>query len=559
MNDQGYARLRLKIIGTTLAFSLIPLLVLGWVIHRQFNTAYTDKVMGAMTTAVANKRRSIDSFLEERVAQLRTLGQTHSLKDLSSRQVLNDMFHVIQSNTRSYIDLGVIDRAGRHVAYVGPYNLADVNYAGEGWFTEAMLKGQYVSDVFLGFRNFPHFIVAVRCGQGEDAWLLRATIDSEVFNALVQSLRTGKTGDAFLLNRENRLQTPSRFGGGLLEDSGLAPVARFHGERVEELAVGERRMIAGQAWLAGKDWRLVVTEDPDEAMNPLFRAQSVGALALSLVALAIITGTVISTRAIVEKIERADREKASLDASLMQSAKMAALGKLAAGVAHEINNPLTLIMESAGWVGDLLAEEDPAKITGYDEIVSSVRKIEAHVERAKAVTHRMLGFARRLEPEEEDVDVSQLVEQTMTFLQSEALHRDIAIRRDYAPDLPRIRTDTAQVQQVLLNILENAIDAVGRGGTVGLASGRTEDGKGVYLEISDTGPGIPAEALPRIFDPFFTTKGPGEGTGLGLSIAYSIISKIGGTLSARNSERGGAVFTVTLPTGGRDSAAAQEA
>jgi len=550
MAMQEYRRLRWRITATTLAFSLIPLLAMGYVIHRQFSTAYTEKVMTSMASTVANKRRSLDIFLEERVAQLRTLGQTHSYADLAAPGALASMFGVIQANSRSYIDLGVIDAQGRHAAYVGPYKLTGVNYSAEQWFAEAMLKGQYVSDVFLGFRNFPHFIIAVRCGQGDDAWILRATIDSEVFNSLVQSLRTGRTGDAFLINEAGLLQTPSRFGGTVLQESGLPPVNQFHGERVEETSVRGQRLIAGQSWLTRNRWMLVVTEDPDETMSPLFRTRSIGALAMGGVALMIITGTLLTARSMVAKLEASDRERATLDAGLMQSAKMAALGKLAAGVAHEINNPLTLIMESAGWIKDLLTEENPETIANFVEIESAVHKIEDHVERARAVTHRMLGFARRMEPVEEDVDMNHVAEQTLSFLRSEAMHRDIALRRDYAQDLPRISTDTAQVQQVLLNILENAIDAVGRNGTVALASGRTEDGQGVWLRVSDTGPGIPEAYLPRIFDPFFTTKAPGEGTGLGLSIAYSIIRKLGGHLAASNGPQGGAEFTITLPIEG---------
>ncbi len=547
MQEQDYGRLRFKITATTLAFSLLPLFILGWVIHLQFNTAYTDKVMSSMAATVANKRRTIDFFLEERMAQLRTLGQTHSARELTAPGALEQMFRVIQAQSRSYVDLGVIDSQGRHAAYVGPYRLQDVNYSAEGWFAETMMRGQYLSDVFLGFRNFPHIIIAVRCGQGSESWILRATIDSEVFNSLVQSLRTGRSGDAFLVNETGQLQTPSRFGGDVLATLPLDPGGVFHGERVEELVLGENRRIVGQAWLTRTHWLLMVTEDPDEAMSPLFRTRWIGALALATVAGVIILGTVLVTRSTVAKIRRADQERAALDAELMQAGKMAALGKLAAGVAHEINNPLTLIMENAGWIQDLLTEEDPSAIEGFAEIDGAVRKIEQHVERARQVTHRMLGFARRMEPVEEDVDLNHLAEQAISFLQSEATLRDIALERAYDQDLPRISTDTAQVQQVLLNLLDNAIDAVDRNGEVTVSTGATADGQGVWLTVTDDGPGIPEPVLARIFEPFFTTKSPGQGTGLGLSIAYSIIRKLGGELQAANVPGAGASFTITLP------------
>lgn len=548
MDTRGYRRLRLKIIGITISFSLIPLVALGLFLQALFTKTYSDKIAGNLEIMVEDKRKALDSYLDERVAQLKTLAFSHSLEQLKDERYLNYLFTVMQSGSRSLVDLGVIDKNGDHIAYVGPYEqLKTVNYREQEWFQEVMLKGQYLSDVFMGFRKFPHIIIAVMRREGDKFWIIRATIDSNAFDTLVKSVQVGERGDAYLVNREEVLQTPSRFWGPVLSKIALPTANDFSGTRIEERPLGGRNMIVGQAWLTRAKWLLVIMEDPREEFALLSRATSlIFAIVFSGIAL-ILCGTILIARSIVNKLLAADRAKAEFDSALLQSSKMAALGKLAAGVAHEVNNPLTLIRESAGWIKDLLADEDPQKVPHFDEIEKSLNKIEYHVDRAKGVTHRMLGFGRRMEPVQENVSLNMIADQTIKFLENEAMHRNILIDKDFRPDLPETATDTTQMQQVVLNILENAIDAVGKDGTIRVKTEANEDKSELSLAISDTGHGIPKDKLDKIFDPFFTTKKPGEGTGLGLAITYSILQKLGGRIEVSSEVGKGSTFTIYLP------------
>jgi two-component system NtrC family sensor kinase len=550
MDIRQYATLRVKLLLTVLSFSLIPLFALGFFIYDQFSATYTRQVQENLRSAVDNKRHAIDIFIEERVAQLRTLAATHTLSQIRDEQYLAKVFDTMQASSKAFVDIGVIDSKGDHVAYVGPFtNLHEVNYSQSEWFHAVMRSGTYVSNVFLGFRNFPHVIIAVVRREAGSSWTLRATIDSEIFNTLVRNVQVGQNGEAFLVNLDGMLQTPSRGAGGAMTKADMPAPVRFSGVRVEETRIGGRPFIAGSAWLELAPWLLVVGVDPAEAMSPLFTTHSFVIGMVIAGALVIFTGAYLVARHITRTLMAAEQDKAALDASLMQSGKMAALGKLAAGIAHEVNNPLTLIRESAGWLKDLLAEEDAAKIGNYQEMLSAADKIEQHVDRAKKVTHRMLGFARRMEPVRENVDLSRLAEQTAQFLENEALYRNIVITKFFAEDLPVVVSDTAQIQQVVLNILENAIDAIGKDGAITLTTTLDEKTGRVVLDIADTGPGIPLENLSRIFDPFFTTKSVGEGTGLGLSIAYNIVEKLGGHLSVHSEVGKGTTFSVALPVG----------
>ncbi len=547
MERDSYKRLRLKIIGATLGFSFVPLALMAITFYAKLESTYFNKVNANLRNLAENKKETIDLFLNERISQLTTLAFTESFADLSREDYLEKVFSVIQIHSKSFIDLGVIDESGRSVAYCGPYQLIDLNYSKERWFQEAMAKGLYVSDVFLGFRKYPHFIIAVTRREGDKSWILRATIDSDIFDSMVRNVDLGARGDAFIINREGVLQTKPRNGQAVLEKIDFPVYQEFAGTRLKEMTVNGAQGLYALTWLNKKGWLLVLRDDPKEEFLPVLSARRLLLAAIGCAALLIITGAVIIANAMVSEVVKAEREKAALDANLTQQSKMAALGKMAAGVAHEVNNPLAIIMEMAGWMRDLLSEEEMKESENYKEFENALTKIEFHVRRAKDVTHRLLGFARRMEPLQEDVNVNMLLDQTRSFLENEANFREIAIVSDYQKDLPRITSDTAQLQQVFLNIIDNAIDAVGKDGTITISTRHLAEQGKVAVSIKDSGPGIPKDVLERLFDPFFTTKRVGEGTGLGLTISYSIIEKLGGEIHVESREGEGATFNILLP------------
>lgn len=552
MSQKHFEKLGLKIIAVTLGFSLIPLFALGATIYYQFNSTFQNKMIESLRNLAQNRKSSLELFIDERISQLNTIAQTHSFEKLADEQFLTKVFNAMQSRSKSFIDLGIIDSDGNHLAYVGPYHdkLMSVNYAHEDWFHAVQSTGAYVSDVFLGFRKAPHFIIAVTTVQNNRVWILRATINSAIIDEIVAGAQIGKRGDAFIVNRSNILQTAPRFSGKLLTHPSSPDFSSSRGLIVETVSFQGNETLYAAVPIVNPNWVLVVSEDPQEEMALLFRAHYIEAVILAFGVFLVIIGTVLTTRVMTRRLKEIEKEKSKSEDLIIQSSKMAALGKMAAGIAHEINNPLQIIGDQAGWMKDLLDSEDMKQTENFEEFDQCIKKIERQVNRSREITHRLLRFGRRMETTQELVDINQILMETLTFLENEAHFRDIQIQTNYDDNLPKISTDPNQLQQVFLNIIDNAIDAVGQSGQIRVETFTDKQNhKQIMVKISDNGPGISRELISKIFDPFFTTKRPDEGTGLGLSISYGIMEKLGGHIAVESEEGKGTTFIISVPQG----------
>ena len=242
--------------------------------------------------------------------------------------------------------------------------------------------------------------------------------------------------------------------------------------------------------------------------------------------------------------ERDKRQKVESETKLLQSEKQASIGKLAGGVAHEINNPLTGIFT---FTHMLLRRKDIP-----DEVRADLETIAQETERVRKIVKGLLDFSRQTELDREPTDVNRLVRLTTSLAENQALLKGVSLSFEPGDSLPLMTLDRNQMQSVLLNIVINALDATEPGGSITVTTGigvsaDKPDQKGVEIVCTDTGCGIPPENLDRLFDPFFTTKETGRGTGLGLSVSYGIVEHHGGTIWVKSKVGRGSTFTVWLP------------
>ncbi len=555
----SYRGLRQYIIFILCVAAAVPLAFIGGGVYYEYRKSMTDKIRSQLTSIVQHHKESIEKFLHETSSAMKVVVELESFERISKPLVLEAVFQTLQQEyEHAFEDIGVIDGQGNHVVYVGPYDLQNRNYRTSVWFQEAMEKRIYISDVFLGFRQVPHFIVAVRHGEGADAWILRATIHAATFGSLVENVRLGRSGEAFIINRDGVYQTRSRSGGNVMDvvDPHFLEITPFDDIRLWEIERKGIRLIRAKAWMKDKSWMLIVQQEVDDAFAELFATRNRAILVFVFGAVLVGIATFCTTELLVRKIEKADRERDLLNEQLIQSQKLASIGEFSAGIAHEINNPLAVIYVETELASTLMKKESFVGIQGLDDVTDSLREIRTQVNRCKEITHKLLNFARKMDSVVQETNIHVLIDEVIAMRERDASFQNIVITRKFLENMPRVSSDPSLLRQVLLNLINNAIDALPQGGNIivetkqgpdNQSDRRGEEFERFRIIVRDTGVGISEENLKKIFDPFFTTKPPGKGTGLGLSICHGIIQKLGGEISVESRLGVGTTFTVTLP------------
>jgi len=545
-----YTLLRRKIIALMLAATLIPLSVMAVLNYYEHQNAMAREIQNPLRVLVNKTKNSFELFLAERTSTVSLIASAYTYAELGDQNKLARIFAVMTKEFQGFVDLGLIDEHGTQVNYVGPYTLKGKNYADQRWFQEVRLKGKYVSDVFMGFRKFPHVIIAVQ-HMTEDGrtWILRATLDTRQFERIIASMSLEPDADAFLVNTQGQLQTSSNNYGKVLEQLTFPlPPQTFEPAVVTMTDPLGREVFLSYAFFPEADFVLMAVKPRSSVLKTWYTVR--GDLLFIFVAGVggVLFAAIRVTDALIRRMKEAEERRELALREVEHSQKLSSIGRLAAGVAHEINNPLAIINEKAGLMNDILAMQDdfPAK----DKIRAQVDSVLRAVERCRGITHRMLGFARRMDVSFEDLDLGELITETAGFLSNEAMHRKVGVRLEIDPALPRITSDRSQLQQVFLNLFNNALAAVPDGGQIEATAKAEADG--VMVTVKDNGCGMSDETMKHIFEPFFTTK-KGKGTGLGLSITYGIIKRLGGAIAVESTQGVGTTLTITLPTGQREA------
>jgi len=256
--------------------------------------------------------------------------------------------------------------------------------------------------------------------------------------------------------------------------------------------------------------------------------------------------TFIIAKRMVLRIEELLIQKDKMGDQVVEAGRLASIGELAAGIAHEINNPVAIMVEEAGWIQDLLEEDVPASSDNLAEFKRASIHIESQGERCKEITQKLLSFARKTDPTKMHLNLSALITDIIALVDQKTRYANVQIETQLDSSLPQVWASSTELQQVLLNLLNNSVDAMdSSGGRIQITT--KLNNQNIVIQIADNGSGIARANLSRIFDPFYTTKPVGKGTGLGLSICYGIIKKMGGDIEVQSEKGVGTTFSIYLP------------
>ncbi|RLC20003.1 MAG: two-component sensor histidine kinase [Deltaproteobacteria bacterium] len=545
-DPSNFRHIWLLMVLLTLLVAIAPLVSMTMIDNNVSRKSAESEILLRTSRLVSNTRRSVSFFLGERKAALKFVVYNTSFNELNDPMELALILESLKKGFGGFVDIGVIDASGRQKNYTGPYSLEGVNYSGEEWFREVVERGNYISNVFMGFRQVPHLVVAVRHDLPDDSfYVVRATLDTERFNDLLFYLEVSGQGDAFIVNQEGMLQTPSRYHGKVLEKiSDPIPSYSEKTEVFERKNVNGEVLIVGYAYIAESPFILMIIKQKDALMDSWHttRMEIAGFLMVSIAIIffAILGGATYLSN----KIYVLEQNRDAILHEVEYSNKMASLGELAAGVAHEINNPLAIINEKAGLIKDIFTFKE--QYSKDEKLMNIANVIISSVERCASITRRLLNFARHIDINIRPLCLREVLHEVLGFLEKEAEYRSISVSVEVPDNMPQLESDRGKLQEIFLNLVNNAFVAMKDEGKLDI-SVKQESEDSVAIIFMDDGCGISEENICRIFEPFFSTKKKAGGTGLGLSITYGLVEKMGGTIGVKSELGKGTTFTVMLP------------
>ena len=545
-DPSNFRHIWLLMVLLTLLVAIAPLVSMTMIDNNVSRKSAESEILLRTSRLVSNTRRSVSFFLGERKAALKFVVYNTSFNELNDPMELALILESLKKGFGGFVDIGVIDASGRQKNYTGPYSLEGVNYSGEEWFREVVERGNYISNVFMGFRQVPHLVVAVRHDLPDDSfYVVRATLDTERFNDLLFYLEVSGQGDAFIVNQEGMLQTPSRYHGKVLEKiSDPIPSYSEKAEVFERKNVNGEVLIVGYAYIAESPFILMIIKQKDVLMDSWHttRMEIAGFLMVSIAIIffAILGGATYLSN----KIYVLEQNRDAILHEVEYSNKMASLGELAAGVAHEINNPLAIINEKAGLIKDIFTFKE--QYSKDEKLMNIANVIISSVERCASITRRLLNFARHIDINIRPLCLREVLHEVLGFLEKEAEYRSISVSVEVPDNMPQLESDRGKLQEIFLNLVNNAFVAMKDEGKLDI-SVKQESEDSVAIIFMDDGCGISEENICRIFEPFFSTKKKAGGTGLGLSITYGLVEKMGGTIGVKSELGKGTTFTVMLP------------
>lgn len=509
-------------------------------------------VLDRLTLLSSHYAYVLDSYMDDCLADLSLVeGQLWPHPDSS---VLREILDRLTAKHKEVVDVALVDAEGVVHAYAGPSVYKGTHVVPGRWLDEALERGSSISGVMAGQLGLPHYVMAKRFSHFDKTFILRVSLDPEVFTRMLMSVREEGI-DVFLINRKGEVIAGS---GGqvltrereLVDPVFLDRIGTAFWDPLSNAAYSSRVMRNAGWILAARKYSPSVYHAADSTFLFLGLSVFCGGIIVFLSSL-YLTGY-------VEKmLQQRDDEREKLREQLYRAGRLAELGEMAAGFAHEINNPLQIMKSDQAYIEMLLqdfkkrAADDPEFLGDVDEITASINQIKLQIDRCARITHSILTFGRAGNTEVQNIDLAKFIPEVLTMIQKKIQLNNIALKVNIPASRLIVHVDPGRLQQVVLNLLNNAVYAIsevsdGRAGEIVIACSPEGTDK-VRIAITDNGVGISEDQKTLIFTPFFTTKPAGSGTGLGLSVCHGIVNSMMGVLDFTSVKGQGSTFFLLLP------------
>ncbi|NOX32956.1 MAG: hypothetical protein GXP56_04365 [Deltaproteobacteria bacterium] len=532
----------------TCILTLVPLVISAFLFYQSNKTeTITDLVLETYVLA-KGAATDVEIFFDQYLSTLQVIFSQYEGENLKKRNVLKKILKKIEKTNIRFSSLNVIEKNGSIIArygkddYLSGHQIIDP--------VQITLGQDHFIDRVIAKNGETHFIVSLKILKGtEDVFSLAGIIDTRSINAFLKKLKLKNVVDIYILDKNGILLTSSAYFGKSgsktsLTQSNISPSSRV----IPNPGTTKKNndfLFSGISQISNTDMRLGILMSNHSFKVFMARIRSHIFIMVSLSVLFVSIAVFMLVTYLVHVLYQADKVRQVYLTKAARSSKMASIGQLAAGVAHEINNPLAIINEQAGLLQDLFTFlEEYKKDT---RIISAVDSIINAVERAGIITHRLLGFARETDSCVKAIDVNETIKEILGFVQKEAEYKSIHINVQVCPQLPEIITDQGKLQQIIINLVNNAIAALDEKGTLTIKVFNNIQNEGIDIIVQDNGCGISKEHQKKIFEPFFTTKAKIGGTGLGLALTYGLIRDLRGSLELESRAGAGATFTISLP------------
>ncbi|MFP4543344.1 MAG: sensor histidine kinase [Bacteroidota bacterium] len=538
-NDKKYREmLKSNMIRLFLTY-ILPFIVLIIYFEVQYNSLIRNNNKQHLKSIAEIQAKSLDLYLNEKLIDLASFSENQlswPFYDIPIEQKLEKL----KSYSSAFVDLGICSPTGRLISYAGEYHKGSDDLSGEEWYNKIkdVEKRYRITSVSRDDNRPPFFTIAAKHNFGDSLFIVYAKLDPRQIYKNIQSVDGAKDVITSIINSRGIFQLSPFVEGDTLRFANIKPDQNKR-IGVKELKREGRDLVYAFAWLNSADWA-VIAQSTDERADQILNMQ----LEMMIISILLVIIFLITIYFRARKIVRIEKEKDFAHSQLAQAAKLASVGELASGIAHEINNPLAIITSEAGLMKDLMSPEFKQN-TSFEDLIPHLDNIHHAAFRARDITRKLLSFVRVTEIRIQPHDVNEIIEEIFEgFYKREASTSNIEIEKKFG-ELPKLHTDENQLRQVLLNIINNSLDAIQPPGKITCRTWVKDNM--IHISVTDTGKGISSEEIDKIFMPFYTTKDVGKGTGLGLSVSYSIIKNLGGDIDVDSALGEGTTFIIKLP------------